>query len=66
MALKSADRLKPAQGAAEIPVMMLSERDKAEGSVKAFKSGADDYVAEPFNPLELRARIGMVLRRIQI
>ena len=49
-----------------IPVMMLSERHKAEDSVKAFRSGADDYVAEPFNPLELKARVGMVLRRCQI
>ena len=49
-----------------VPVMMLSERDKSEDSVKAFKSGADDYVAEPFNPLELKARVGMVLRRSQI
>lgn len=49
-----------------IPVMMLSERNKAEESVKALKSGADDYFAAPFNPLELKARVGMVLRRSRI
>ncbi|AKB22566.1 MULTISPECIES: response regulator [unclassified Methanosarcina] len=49
-----------------IPVMMMSERNKAEDSVKAFKSGADDCVAVPFNPLELKARVGMVLRRSRI
>jgi len=49
-----------------VSVMMLSERDKAEDSVKAFKSGADDYIAAPFNPLELKARIGMILRRSRI
>lgn len=49
-----------------VPVMMLNERDKAEDSVKAFKSGADDYIAAPFNPLELKARVGMVLRRSRI
>ena len=49
-----------------VPVMMLSERDKAEDSVKAFKSGADDYISVPFNPLELKARVGMVLRRSRI
>jgi DNA-binding response OmpR family regulator len=49
-----------------VPVMLLSEKDKAEDSVKAFKSGADDYVAAPFNPLELKARVGMVLRRNRI
>ncbi len=50
----------------QIPVMLLSERNKAEDSFKAFKSGADDYIAAPFNSLELRARIGMVLRRSRI
>jgi len=49
-----------------VPVMMLSERDKAEDSVKAFKSGADDYIAAPFNSLELKARVGMILRRSRI
>lgn len=49
-----------------VPVMMLSERNKAEDSMKAFKSGADDFIASPFNPLELRARVGMVLRRSRI
>jgi DNA-binding response OmpR family regulator len=49
-----------------VPVMMLSEKNKAEDSFKAFKSGADDYVAAPFNPLELKARVGMVLRRNRI
>lgn len=46
-----------------VPIMLLSEKNRAEDSVKAFKSGADDYIAVPFNSLELKARIGMVLRR---
>lgn len=49
-----------------IPIMVLSERNKAEDSIKAFKSGADDYIAAPFNSLELRARVGMILRRSRI
>jgi len=49
-----------------IPIMMLSEKHKVEDSIKAFKSGADDYIAAPFNSLELRARIGMILRRSHI
>ncbi|MEL7665060.1 MAG: response regulator [Methanosarcina mazei] len=49
-----------------IPVMVLSERNKAEDSIKAFKSGADDFISTPFNTLELRARVGMVLRRSRI
>jgi DNA-binding response OmpR family regulator len=49
-----------------VPIMVLSEKNKAEDSIKAFKSGADDYIAAPFSSLELRARIGMVLRRSRI
>ncbi|WP_048181309.1 response regulator [Methanosarcina siciliae] len=49
-----------------VPVMMLSERDKTEDGVKAFNSGADDYITMPFNPLELKARVGMILRRCRI
>lgn len=49
-----------------IPVMLLSEKNKEEDSVKAFKSGADDYFTAPFNSLELKARVGMVLRRSRI
>ena len=49
-----------------VPIMVLSEKNKAEDSIKAFKSGADDYIAAPFNSQELRARIGMVLRRSRI
>jgi len=49
-----------------IPIMMLSERDKTEDGVRAFNSGADDYITTPFNPLELRARVGMILRRSRI
>lgn len=49
-----------------IPVMVLSERGGVKNRVKAFESGVDDYVTTPFNPVELRARVGMVLRRAQI
>jgi two-component system, OmpR family, alkaline phosphatase synthesis response regulator PhoP len=49
-----------------IPVMVLSERGGVKNRVKAFESGVDDYVTMPFNPVELRARVGMILRRAHI
>lgn len=49
-----------------IPVMVLSERGEVKNRVEAFESGVDDYVTTPFNPLELRARVGMILRRTHI
>lgn len=49
-----------------IPVIMLGERGEAKDRIEAFESGADDYVTAPFSLLELKIRIGMVLRRRQI
>lgn len=46
-----------------IPVMVLSERGEVKNRIEAFESGVDDYVTTPFNPLELRARVGMILKR---
>jgi DNA-binding response OmpR family regulator len=46
--------------------MMLGDRGEVKDRVKAFESGADDYVTAPFNSLELKARVGMILRRNQI
>jgi two-component system alkaline phosphatase synthesis response regulator PhoP len=49
-----------------IPVMVLSERGEVKNRIEAFESGVDDYVTTPFNPVELRARVGMILRRTHI
>ena len=49
-----------------IPVVMLSERCEVTDKVKAFEAGADDYITPPFNSLELKARLGMILRRTRI
>jgi two-component system alkaline phosphatase synthesis response regulator PhoP len=46
-----------------IPVMVLSEKGEVKNRVEAFESGVDDYVTMPFNPVELRARVGMILKR---
>jgi PleD family two-component response regulator len=49
-----------------IPVIMLSERGDIKSRIEAMESGADDYVTAPFSPLELKVRIGFILRRRQI
>ena len=49
-----------------IPVLMLSEKGEVKDRCKALESGADDYVTTPLNCLELKARIGMLLRRTRI
>ncbi len=46
-----------------IPIIMLTARDDVKDRVKGLETGADDYVAKPFNLHELKARIKSVLRR---
>lgn len=46
-----------------IPVIMLTARGADEDKIIGLELGADDYLAKPFNPRELVARIKAVLRR---
>lgn len=47
----------------DVPVIVVSARDRETDRVLGLKLGADDYVCKPFSPAELEARIGSVLRR---
>ncbi len=46
-----------------IPVVMLTAMGEETDRIVGLEMGADDYVAKPFNPRELLARIKAVLRR---
>jgi len=46
-----------------VPVILLSAKDHDEDKVRGLEMGADDYLAKPFNPEELSARVRAVLRR---
>jgi len=48
---------------AELPVLLLSMRDREEDIVRGLEEGADDYVIKPFNARELLARIRKILHR---
>ncbi|HDR7633365.1 TPA: response regulator transcription factor [Bacillus mycoides] len=48
---------------AEMPIIMLSAKMQDMDKILGLTTGADDYVAKPFNPLELIARIKSQLRR---
>jgi len=48
-----------------IPIVMLTAMGEETDRIVGLELGADDYVAKPFNPRELLARIRAVLRRAQ-
>ncbi|HEY7332549.1 MAG TPA: response regulator transcription factor [Candidatus Limnocylindria bacterium] len=50
----------------DTPVIMLTARDEPMDRVRGLELGADDYVAKPFDHLELFARIRAVLRRLDV
>ncbi len=46
----------------QIPIIILSVRDREKDKIQALDSGADDYLTKPFGIGELLARIRVVLR----
>jgi two-component system response regulator ResD len=48
---------------APVPIIMLTARGQEADRVMGLDLGADDYVAKPFSPRELTARVKSVLRR---
>ncbi|MED5370250.1 MAG: response regulator transcription factor [Myxococcota bacterium] len=50
-------------GLASTPIIMLTARGDDIDRIVGLEMGADDYLAKPFNPRELLARIQAVLRR---
>lgn len=46
-----------------VPIIMVTARTTEDDRVRGLDLGADDYVAKPFSPRELMARIRAVLRR---
>ena len=46
-----------------LPIIMLTARTSSLDTIMGLETGADDYVAKPFEPLELLSRIRSVVRR---
>lgn len=47
----------------EVPVIFLTAKSDVNDKVRGLRSGADDYIAKPFEAIELLARVEAVLRR---
>lgn len=56
-------RMKADPGLRRIPVVVISGLDEMDSVVRCIELGADDFLAKPFNPVLLRARIGAGLVR---
>jgi two-component system response regulator MprA len=53
-------------GGCDVPVLMLTAREKLADKIAGFASGADDYLPKPFEFEELLARVAALLRRSQL
>lgn len=49
----------------QIPIIMLANGNQEADRLRAFETGADDYICKPFNPRELLFRIKAILRRMK-
>jgi adenylate cyclase len=47
----------------DIPVIMISALSELDSIVRCIEAGADDYLAKPFDPILLRARVGSSLEK---
>ncbi len=57
------DVLRKIRERSEVPVIMLTARGDETDRVVGLELGADDYLAKPFSPRELLARVRAVMRR---
>jgi two-component system response regulator CpxR len=59
------DVLRELRKRSKIPVLMLTARGEDTERIVGLEIGADDYLAKPFNPRELAARLRAILRRVE-
>src|SRR6185369_6961282 len=57
------DALRAIRASSAVPVLMLTARGGDVDRIVGLEIGADDYLAKPFNPRELLARVRAILRR---
>jgi two-component system phosphate regulon response regulator PhoB len=61
--LELAKELKQSSKTRPLPIIMVSARGEEDDRVRGLDTGADDYIAKPFSPREMVARVNAVLRR---
>ena len=58
-------KIRQTDGLRELPIMLLTAKEKELDKVVGLDCGADDYMVKPFGVLELSARIRSLLRRVK-
>jgi YesN/AraC family two-component response regulator len=61
--LELCKKIKADERISHIPVIMLTALTEVENRIAGFKTGADDYIAKPFNRKELIARVTNLIRQ---
>ena len=59
------DVCKRVRAKSDLPIIMLTARDEDAERIVGLELGADDYLAKPFSPNELVARVRALMRRAQ-
>lgn len=59
------DLCRELRAASQVPIIMLTAKSEETDRIVGLELGADDYIAKPFSPRELLARIRAVLRRAE-
>jgi DNA-binding response OmpR family regulator len=57
------DLCRKLRASSDVPILMLTARGEPMDRVVGLELGADDYLAKPFEPRELQARLRAILRR---
>ena len=50
----------------KLPIIFLSALDEVVDKIRGLQTGGDDYIAKPFDPMELVARVEALFRRIDV
>ena len=59
------DLAKSIRTESNVPIIILTAKHEIEHRIEGLQSGADDYIAKPFEPRELSLRISNILKRAQ-
>ena len=57
------EHLKADESLSQVPVIIATSLDEADGKAKCLALGAEDYLTKPFNPVVLKSRISDCLAR---